>query len=163
MFSQKGRGSGDGMGQILAGLGSMMAGQGAGGGGGGGGGGIDLSLVGDIISGISSMTSGAQKTKRSTKQHQHSSGEEDESSGGGFDFEGMLNIASAFMGQSGNAEGVMGLLPLVLDTFSGGGGKSGDRHDHSDHSWFMPPILENAHLMWDHFRFVFVYYSYFLR
>lgn len=154
MFSQKGRGAGEGMGQILAGLGSMMAGQAGGGGAGGGGGGIDLSLVGDIIGGISSMAAGAQKTKRSANSKHPHSGEESESTGGGFDFEGMLNVASAFMGQSGNAEGIMGLLPMVLDTFSGGGGKPGEKHDHSDHSWFMPPILENAHLMWDHFRFV---------
>lgn len=146
-----GQKSKDGLGQIISGLGSLMAGQNqVGGDGGGGGGGIDLSLVGDLISGFSSITGGGGGGGHQKRSH---GSQEQPQQSSGFDFDSLLNIASAFMGQSGNAEGVMGLLPLVLDTFSGGHSKGG-HDDHSDHSWFMPPILENAHLMWDHFRLV---------
>ncbi|XP_014207126.1 uncharacterized protein LOC106638481 [Copidosoma floridanum] len=141
-------GKGDGLGQIISGLGSLMAGvQGSGGGAGNGdsgGGGLDLSVVSGIIEGLSSLSSGTAQPRRASNEVGH------ESESPGFDFNGMLGIASAFMGQTGNAEGAMGLLPLILDTFSGAA--KNDRHDHSDHSWFMPPILENLHLMWDHFR-----------
>lgn len=132
----------------MSGLGSLMSNQNNQGGGGSGGG-VDLSMIGDIIGGLSSLAG----NNRRTRSHKHREEEDDdENESSGFDFESVLNIASSFMGQSGNAEGMMGLLPLVLNTF---GGSSTDKHgrsDHSDHSWYMPPILENAHLMWDHFR-----------
>ena len=137
---------GAGLGQLISGLGSLMGGAQ----GGDGGGGMDLSMLGNIVEGLSAMGGAGQpKQKRATD---HSEDKEAQ----GFDFDSMINIASMFMGQQGNAEGLMGLLPLVLDTFSGSSTKDG-HSDHSDHSWFMPPILENAHLMWDHFRFVRVY------
>ena len=117
----------------------------------GSGGNIDLSMIGDLIGGLSSLNAA------SSNQHQHNqkrsiSEDNQESSSGGFDFESMLNVASAFMGQSGNAEGVMGLLPVILDTFASGSSNKDGKHDHSDHSWYMPPILEHIHVMWDHFR-----------
>ncbi|XP_058797901.1 uncharacterized protein LOC131668073 [Phymastichus coffea] len=144
MQSDTGKQKNDGLGQIISGLGSLMGNQNQGGGDGGGG--VDLSMIGDLIGGLSSL---AGNNRRTRSPHQHE-GEENESSG--FDFDSMLNIASAFMGQSGNAEGIMGLLPLVLDTFAGSSTDKHGKSDHSDHSWFMPPILENIHLMWDHFR-----------
>ncbi|KAJ8686757.1 hypothetical protein QAD02_022551 [Eretmocerus hayati] len=141
---------------LIMGLGSLMAGQGGGGGkDGGGGGGLDLSVVGSIISGLSSLNSAASNThsKRSIDDGHGHGHESSAPASQGFDFDSLLGVASSFLSQSGNAEGVMGLLPLVLDTFSGGGAaKTGNPHDHSDHAWFMPPVLEKLHLMWDHFR-----------
>jgi hypothetical protein len=131
----------DGLSKIISGLGSIMSGQSHGPASEESG--IDLSIIGDIIGGLSSLSGGSYKSKRSMDNSI-----DKESSD--FDFDGMLNIASMFMGQTGNAEGFMGLVPIFLDTFSG----KNSRQDHSDHSWFMPPILENAHLMWDHFRLV---------
>ncbi|XP_014230721.1 uncharacterized protein LOC106655049 [Trichogramma pretiosum] len=148
------QGSADGLGQIISGIGSLMAatqgGQSGVGQNSGPGAGIDLSMIGNLIGGLSSLSSAASPSHSHQKRSMHHENAA-ESSEGGFDFNSMINIASAFMGQTGNAEGVMGLLPLVLNTFSGNTDKNGHT-DHSDHSWYMPPILENIHLMWDHFR-----------
>lgn len=133
----------------MSGIGSLMGGV-KGVGGGDSGGDIDyMSMIGGVIQGISSAT--GSKSKRSVSDNLV---DDDESSGGGFDFENMLNIASMFMGQKGNAEGAFGLLPVVMNIFSGVGSKlnSDGTHDHSDHSWYLPPVIEKIHVIWDHFR-----------
>lgn len=70
-----------------------------------------------------------------------------------FDFENMINIGSMLLGQRSNGEALLGFLPMILETFNIGGDSSDSTksHDHSGHSWFLPPILENLHVMWDHF------------
>ncbi|XP_046610947.1 uncharacterized protein LOC124300677 isoform X1 [Neodiprion virginianus] len=132
-------GNGNGAGQILSGIGSLLAGAGGQGGG--------NPLVNSVLESFMQSGKGASRSRR-----------ESESEGnGGFDFETMVNIASMFMGDNpgANAEGIMGFLPMLLQNFGGDGSAGGSsgvkKHDHSGHSWFLPPILENAHIMWEHF------------
>ena len=146
-----GKTEGGGVGQILSGLGSLMGGPSAGQGGqaGQGGDGIDLSMLGSIVEMVSSASGGGnKKSKRDT--------DGETSEGGSFDFESMMNVASMFMSQGGNAEGLMGFLPMFLDNLGGASSNSvghDKKQDHSAHSWYMPPVLENLHVMWEHFRY----------
>nr|XP_050864758.1 uncharacterized protein LOC127070612 isoform X2 [Vespula vulgaris] len=70
-----------------------------------------------------------------------------------FSFESMIDIGKMLLGQQENREILLGLLPMIMDAFNNGGESTGflKKHDHSGHSWFLPPILENLHVMWDHF------------
>ena len=123
----------DGVGQILSGLGSLISGNREGQG-------IDL---GSVLEAMSSTLG------------QKQSGNEANHIENGMNFESMLNMASLFLGQNGNAEGLMGFLPMILDSVSNVDNSHDNNkkeHDHTDHSWWVPPILENFHVMWDHFR-----------
>lgn len=137
---------GAGLGQVLSGLGNLMASvnqQGKN----DGTGGVDLSMLGPLMQLVASASSGAnQRSKRSNER---------ETGAPAFDFESMMSMASMFMGgKSNNMDGIMGLVPMILENFNNGGSSSekSKSHDHSSHAWFMPPILENLHVMWDHFR-----------
>ncbi|XP_015585363.1 uncharacterized protein LOC107263061 [Cephus cinctus] len=103
-----------------------------------------LSGIGNLISASTNSQGGEQKSKREARSDD----------GGGFDLESMLNMANMFLGQNANSEGLMGLLPMVLENI-GSSGSSNDvgskKQDHSNHSWFLPPFLENLHVMWEHF------------
>ncbi|EZA52559.1 hypothetical protein DMN91_002341 [Ooceraea biroi] len=124
----------DGVSQILSGLSNLMSGnqnnQG-----------FDLSMVGSILSALSTNDNVA---KRSIKDEEH---KED-----GIDWNNLINMGSAFFQQNANNDAIMGLVPMVLEAL--GHGTNDDdagNMDHSGHSWFLPPILENIHVMWDHF------------
>lgn len=78
-----------------------------------------------------------------------------------FSFESVIDIGKMLLGQQENREILLGLLPMIMDAFNNGGESTGflKKHDHSGHSWFLPPILENLHVMWDHFRYLYVVIS----
>ncbi|XP_015127038.1 uncharacterized protein LOC107048401 [Diachasma alloeum] len=138
-------GAGSGLGQVLSGLGNLMASASGGQNKPNDQGGMDLSMLGPLLQMVATASGGSQKADHEAEQKSRSSG---------FDFESMLNVASMFMGSNNNNNdvgGLMGLLPMILDNINGGGSQSGRSHDHSGHSWYMPPILENIHVMWDHF------------
>ncbi|XP_034179198.2 uncharacterized protein LOC117603807 [Osmia lignaria lignaria] len=124
----------DGIGQIVSGIGSLFAGnenhQG-----------IDLSLIGSVLDG---MMNSNKNTKRVSRDA------ESKPKPPGIDLDGILGT---FMGQNGNSDLLMGLLPMLLQGLGNNDvhNEPGKMHDHSGHSWYMPPILENLHVMWDHF------------
>ena len=140
MLAGGGRAKTDGVNQILSSIGSLLNGNQN------GGQGLDLSMISSVIESFTSSSSPptSEKEKRNTHEENNS-----------IDFENVMNIASMFLTPNGNnAEGIMGMLPMLLENFmQGGSGTPGKKHDHSGHSWYMPPILENLHLMWDHFRY----------
>ncbi|XP_063992357.1 uncharacterized protein LOC135170454 [Diachasmimorpha longicaudata] len=136
-------GAGSGLGQMLSGLGNLMASASGGQNKPNDQGGMDLSMLGPLLQMVATASGGNQKANPEVEPKAQSSG---------FDFESILNVANMFMGSSNNnAGGLMGLLPMILDNFNGGGSQGGRSHDHSGHSWYMPPILENIHVAWDHF------------
>lgn len=136
----------DSVGQIVSGIGSLFSGNEN------GQGGIDFSMLGSVLDGVTNP--GNEKDRRSdgsssveTKQDR------------GIDLEGIVSMGSMLMGRKGNSDLLMGLLPMLLSNLAGesneidddGLAPSAKIHDHSGHSWYMPPILENLHVMWDHF------------
>lgn len=124
-------------GPILSGIGSLLAGAGGQNG--------ANPLISSMLDGLLQKLGENPETKQNAR----------EQNSGGIDFETMLNMASLFTGDNNNAEGLMGFLPMLMQNFAGGSGEeiSGTKkHDHSGHSWFLPPILENIHIMWEHFR-----------
>lgn len=134
--------------QIIGGIGTLMAAA-NGGNNGGQSGGFDPAIIGNVIE---MFTSGGDEGKQGRRQKR--SGQENP----GLDT--LLNLASAFMGNSNQvkgqpsgAEGLLSLLPMVVqavNSFSGEeGGKVHARH--KDHAWVLPPFLEKIHVMWDHF------------
>lgn len=105
------------------------------------------------------LNSFLKNTKTGSRKKRDDRHEENEGGGGGFDFETMVNLASMFIGDNGNAEGLIGFLPMLMQNFAGGNNDNTEdyngikkTHDHSGHSWFLPPIIENIHIMWEHFR-----------
>ncbi|XP_076376749.1 uncharacterized protein LOC143259218 [Megalopta genalis] len=127
----------DGIGQIIAGIGTMFAGnenrQG-----------FDYSIIGSVLEG---MLNTGKKSKGVGR-------EADDKPEISLDFEGLLNLGSTLFGQnSGNPDLLMGLLPMLMQNLGGENEVDGQpkSHDHSGHSWYMPPILENLHVMWEHF------------
>ncbi|KOC59235.1 hypothetical protein WH47_11311 [Habropoda laboriosa] len=128
----------DSVGQIVSGIGSLFSnGQNNQG--------IDFSMLGSVLDGVMNSKKNSKRTSRSVETKQRPS----------IDLEGILNVGSMFMSQSGNSDLVMGLLPMLLSKLGGESNEMDDTpdkmHDHSGHSWYMPPILENLHVMWDHF------------
>ncbi|KAK9294600.1 hypothetical protein QLX08_010826 [Tetragonisca angustula] len=128
----------DGVGQIVSGIGSLFSGSEKGQG-------IDFSVIGSVLDSVMNSDKGGKRSSRSVEAKQEA----------GIDLEGIVNMGSMLMGQNGNADLMMGLIPMLLSNFAnddnvvhGGSSKS---HDHSAHSWYMPPIVENLHVMWDHF------------
>lgn len=124
--------------------------------GGGGGGGFDPSIIGNVIS-MFAGNSGGNDQKRG--------------GGGGGGLETILSLASTFLSNQnspsgssqnegrgaasnqGQGEGLMSLLPMVMqaiNTFSGPEGLK-TQQKHKEHAWVLPPFLEQIHVMWDHF------------
>nr|XP_012143894.1 PREDICTED: uncharacterized protein LOC100875751 [Megachile rotundata]XP_012143896.1 PREDICTED: uncharacterized protein LOC100875751 [Megachile rotundata]XP_012143897.1 PREDICTED: uncharacterized protein LOC100875751 [Megachile rotundata] len=132
---QDGKSNLDNLGDIVSGIGSLLGGsennQG-----------VDFSVIGSVLDG---MMSSNKNTKRSISADTETN--QDQST---IDLD---DVFGSFMGQNGNSELLMGLLPMLLQNLGSieVAGLSSKPHDHSGHSWYMPPILENLHVMWDHF------------
>lgn len=131
----------DSVGQIVSGIGSLFSGN-------ENGQGIDFSMLRSVLDGVigSNQKDHTERSSRGVETKQDL----------GIDLEGIVNIGSMLMGRNGrNSELIMGLLPMLLSNFAGESneidGAPSKIHDHSGHSWYMPPILENLHVMWDHF------------
>lgn len=123
----------DGVGQILSGLSNLI-------GGGENNPGFDLSMVGSILG---SFTNTGKRSARDT-------GGKEES---GIDWGNIINMGSTFFQQTVNSDMTLGLVPMLLDALGHGTNDADAGHkDHSGHSWFLPPILENIHIVWEHFR-----------
>ena len=128
----------DGVGQIISGIGTLFADnenrQG-----------IDYSVLGSVLDSVMNSNKNTKRTARDVEQKQEP----------GIDLEGLLNMGSMLFNQNGNSDFVLGLLPMLFQNIDGGGnevdGEPGKLHDHSGHSWYMPPVLEHLHVMWDHF------------
>lgn len=117
----------DKSGKLLDGLGSLLKSTGAN---------LDPSMLGDLANMLS------------TNVKKPGSG------GGGFDLSSLLQMLSGMMTQGGgSAEGLMDLLPSILQTYSSFVGPDAERreHDHAGHAWLLPPIVERFHLLLDHF------------
>ncbi|CAK9824743.1 hypothetical protein ANTRET_LOCUS2861 [Anthophora retusa] len=128
----------DSVGQLVSGIGSLFAGS-------GNSQEIDFSMLGSVIDGVMNTKKDSKRIARSVETKQQPS----------IDFEGILNVGSMLMRQTGNSDFIMGMLPMLLSKLGGESNEIDDTpnkiHDHSGHSWYMPPILENLHVMWDHF------------
>lgn len=76
-----------------------------------------------------------------------------QSKDGDLNLEGIMNIASAFMGGSSNGGGGANILPLIMNTLNSFSEPETKKRadEHKDHSSFLPPFLEKAHLYWDLF------------
>lgn len=162
-----GSGAGAGLGgaaQILSGLGSLMGGAN------GNGGGFDPSIIGNVIEMFTASqqpqasvrsSGGAQRQKRS----QVNSNSVDDQPQEGLGLDAILNVVSMFAnanqagsrspnGQQGaKEEGLMSLLPMVMQAVNSFVGAEGDKTHakHKEHAWMLPPFLEKIHVMWDHF------------
>lgn len=121
-----------------------------------GGNGFDPSIISNVIemfaSGGDSNELDSGDRKRSKRSN---SGQE------GIGLETILNIASAFMGNAnnvdsqsnGNNEGLMSLLPMIVQAVNSFSGPEGEKIQakHKEHAWVLPPFLERIHVIWDHF------------
>ncbi|XP_029172296.1 uncharacterized protein LOC114941467 [Nylanderia fulva] len=130
--STKHVGATDGVGQIISEIGNLMSnGQNNG---------LDMSMVGSILGALTNDNTG--RSVRDTGHHEENN----------IDWGNLINIGSSFLQQKANNDILLGLIPVVLDAFGHG---NSDGHakpnDHSGHSWFLPPVLENVHVMWEHF------------
>ncbi|XP_052858960.1 uncharacterized protein LOC128266458 [Drosophila gunungcola] len=160
-----GAGGGGGAGgamQILSGLGSLLSKSN----GNQGGGGFDPSIIGNVLE---MFTQGDDEETTATNQKRSNS-----ESGIGLDT--ILQVASAFMNTQGNNDkstnthhhqkraagsedrdendnGLMNLLPLVMQAVSSFAGPEGQhtQEKHKSHAWVLPPFLEHIHVLWDHF------------
>ncbi|XP_077266935.1 uncharacterized protein LOC143899960 [Temnothorax americanus] len=124
------RSAADDVGQLISGLSSLMSG-------GQNNQGFDLSMVGSILSALNTG-------KRS--------GDTEHKEDSGIDWASIVNMGSMFFQQNANSDMVMGLVPMLLDALGHGmNDNDAGNKDHSGHSWFLPPVLENIHVMWEHF------------
>lgn len=152
----KSNSGGLGAAQILTGISQLMANAN---GGGGGGSGFDPSIIGNVIemftAGGDSSDDDDDQSQAKRRKRAHSSQD------GGIGIDTILNIASAFMGNTNNVdshadkanEGLMSLLPMAIQAINSFNGPAGDRvhAKHKDHQWVLPPFLERIHVLWDHF------------
>lgn len=157
--ASKSNNGGLGAAQIISSISSLMA-NANGGRDGGGGGGLDPSIIGNIIE---MFTAGAGNSDDSNDLEQPRRKRSNDGGGQeGFGLEAIMNIASAFLGNANEAdsptgpaanEGLMSLLPMVLQAINSFAGPEGDRihAKHRDHAWVLPPFLEKIHVIWDHF------------
>lgn len=105
--------------------------------------GFDMSMVGSILSAVAT-----------TSDHGRSIKEADHKDEPGIDWDNIVRMGSMFFQQNVNNDVVMGIVPMLLEAL--GHSTSDDdagSKDHSGHSWFLPPVLENIHVMWEHFRY----------
>jgi len=124
----------DGIGQIISGLSNLISG-------GQNNQGFDISMVGSILSALNAG-------KRSVRDTEH----KEES---GIDWGSIVSMGSMFLQQNANSDMTLGLVPMLLDALGHGmNDVDAGNKDHSGHSWFLPPILENVHIMWEHFRYM---------
>ncbi|CAL1673607.1 unnamed protein product [Lasius platythorax] len=125
----------DGVGQIISGISNLMSG-------GQNNQGFDISMVGTILNALTANDNVGRRSARDTEHDEENA----------IDWGNIINMGSMFLQQKANNDMLMGLVPIVLDTL-GHGNNDGHvkNNDHSAHSWFLPPILENIHVMWEHF------------
>ncbi|XP_070170520.1 uncharacterized protein [Polyergus mexicanus] len=123
----------DGVGQIISGISSLMS---------GGQNNQAFEMVGTILSALTANDNVGKRSARDTVDDE----------GNGIDWGNIISMGSMFLQQKTNNDMLMGLVPMVLDAL-GHGNNDGhvSNNDHSAHSWFLPPILENIHVMWEHF------------
>lgn len=146
---------GIGAAQILSGIGQLIN---ANSGRNGGNSGFDPSIIGNVIEMFTSNAGGDEDEQPSVKRRRRSNSASQDN---GIGLETVLNIASAFMGNSndidGHAsksnEGLMSLLPMAIQAINSFVGPDGEKlhAKHKDHQWVLPPFLERIHVMWDHF------------
>lgn len=150
--SPKSNGGGGGLdaAQIIGGIGSLLAA--ANGGGGNNGrqaGGFDPAIIGNVIEMFTAGSDDGKQGRRQKRSDQDGPG-----------LETILNLVSAFASnanqvksQPNGAEGLLTLLPMVMQTVNSFAGEEGEKvHErHKDHAWVLPPFLEKIHVMWDHF------------
>lgn len=70
------------------------------------------------------------------------------------DIGNILNLAGDLFQQSGmKPENAMEYLPQLLSTINAFTGPEAKQREmeHAQHAWFMPPLAEKAHIMFDHF------------
>lgn len=123
-------------------------------------GGLDPSIIGNVIEMFASAGGGSDSNSELSGRRKRSN----ENGQNGFGLDSIINIASAFLSNSNEADspssttngandGLMSLLPMVVQTVNSFIGPEGDRihAKHKDHAWVLPPFLEKIHVMWDHF------------
>lgn len=155
------QGKSNGAGQIISGIASFIAANANNGKSNGGGGGFDPSIITNVIE----MFSNNGANSDSTRQKRNNGQQE------GLGLDTIINIASMFLNNNNNdnqqqgsrsardaptnniGEGLMSLLPMVMQTINSFSGPEGDKVHarHKDHEWILPPFLEKIHVMWDHF------------
>lgn len=122
-------------------------------------GGLDPSIIGNVIEMFASA-GGSDSNSEPSRRRKRSK----DNGPNGFGLDSIINIASAFLSNSNEADspssttngandGLMSLLPMVVQTINSFIGPEGDRihAKHKDHAWVLPPFLEKIHVMWDHF------------
>lgn len=152
--SGKSNTGGLGAAQILSGIGSLLANSNGGRSGGGGGSGFDPSLIANVLEMFTS--GGGDSDDGDSLRQKRSNNNQD-----GIGIETLVNLASVFMGNANNVdsepnsknEGLMNLLPMIVQAVNSFSGQEGERvlAKHKDHQWVLPPFLERIHVMWDHF------------
>lgn len=156
-----GGGGGLGAAQILTGI-SQLINANNGNQNSGGAGGFDPSIIGSVIEMFTSGADGGSNDEDNelphTKRRKRSNNSAQDN---GIGIDTILNIASAFMGNSNNVdgsadksnEGLMSLLPMAIQAINSFSGPEGERTQakHKDHQWVLPPFLERIHVLWDHF------------
>ncbi|KAL6253416.1 hypothetical protein P5V15_005570 [Pogonomyrmex californicus] len=125
----------DDVGQIISGISNLMSG-------GQNNQGFDLSMVTSILGALSASNNVGRRSMRDTEHKEEP----------GIDWANIVNIGSMFLQQNANSDVAMGLVPMLLEALGHGvNDNDAGNKDHSGHSWFLPPILENVHVMWEHF------------
>lgn len=120
-------------------------------------GGFDPSIIGNVIE---MFTSNNNEDDQSNRREKRSNSRSPPDSG--INVETILNIASAFMGNSvsnndqsnDNANGgLINLLPMAIQAINSFTGPDGEKVNarHKEHQSILPPFLERIHVMWDHF------------
>lgn len=154
----KSNNGGLGAAQILTGLSQLINANG--GSNSNGGTGFDPSIIGNVIE---MFTAGGDNTDDDDDQPQVKRRKRSNSSSqdSGIGIDTILNIASAFLGNSNDVDssadrpndGLISLLPMAIQAINSFNGPAGDEVNakHKDHQWVLPPFLERIHVMWDHF------------
>jgi len=129
MFGNK---AGGVAGDIMEGIGNMMS-QG-----GQGGQGMDMNMVANIMNLVQLQQ--ADKAKPATEKPE------------GFDFSSAIALANSFIAQDGSND-MLSFLPPILDIMNSFYGPEADKikHEHSGHAWFLPPVIEKLHVLFDIF------------
>lgn len=151
---------GIGAAQILSGISQLISANSGRSGGGGSNAGFDPSIIGNVIEMFTANAGGADNDDEppNVKRRRRSNAAAQDN---GIGLETVLNIATAFMGQSNDIdgqpsksnEGLMSLLPMAIQAINSFSGPDGEKvhAKHKDHQWVLPPFLERIHVMWDHF------------
>lgn len=71
------------------------------------------------------------------------------------DFESFMSMANMFIGfKTDKIESIMDLLPILLQRMNSGGlfKEKLEDHAYSSGSWYLPPVIENLYIVWEHLR-----------